>query len=86
MYGASAHTYLHVSVGLFESRLCRESRGPRSLRAFPWRPAHERFGALLARAVDETGSVQPDIARYNTLGYRFGAVVRHPVHRRLTTI
>ena len=34
---------------------------------------------LLARATDETGATQPDTAPYNTLGYLFGAVVRHPV-------
>jgi DMSO/TMAO reductase YedYZ molybdopterin-dependent catalytic subunit len=43
-----------------------------------WRPApgdHE----LLARATDVTGRTQPDVAAYNTLGYLFGAVARHPV-------
>ena len=34
---------------------------------------------LLARATDTTGAVQPDVATYNTLGYLFGATVRHPV-------
>lgn len=34
---------------------------------------------LLARATDVTGFRQPDVAEYNTLGYLFGAVVRHPV-------
>ncbi|TQL99305.1 secreted protein [Actinoallomurus bryophytorum] len=46
---------------------------------FPWRPAHQGPYELLARAVDETGHAQPDTARYNTLGYLFDAVVRHPV-------
>ncbi|GAA2632293.1 sulfite oxidase [Paractinoplanes durhamensis] len=43
-----------------------------------WRPAagaHE----LLARATDVCGVRQPDVARYNTLGYLFDAVVRVPV-------
>jgi DMSO/TMAO reductase YedYZ molybdopterin-dependent catalytic subunit len=43
-----------------------------------WRPApgdHE----LLARATDVHGTVQPEVTRYNTLGYLFDAVVRHPV-------
>jgi len=43
-----------------------------------WRPAagaHE----LLARATDVHGNTQPDVAAYNTLGYLFDAVVRHPV-------
>lgn len=43
-----------------------------------WRPTagqHE----LLARATDIHGHTQPDATRYNTLGYLFDAVVRHPV-------
>jgi DMSO/TMAO reductase YedYZ molybdopterin-dependent catalytic subunit len=59
----------------------REQRGGRAwLRwEFPWRPPGPGSYELLARAVDETGTAQPDIARYNTLGYLFGAVARHPV-------
>jgi DMSO/TMAO reductase YedYZ molybdopterin-dependent catalytic subunit len=37
--------------------------------------AHE----LLARATDAHGTTQPEVARYNTLGYLFDAVVRVPV-------
>ncbi|WP_106403632.1 sulfite oxidase [Actinocorallia populi] len=48
-----------------------------------WRYVWERPAkgshVLLARAVDETGAVQPDTEPHNTLGYLFGAVVRHPV-------
>jgi DMSO/TMAO reductase YedYZ molybdopterin-dependent catalytic subunit len=43
-----------------------------------WQPAagtHE----LLARATDVHGNTQPDVARYNTLGYLFDAVARIPV-------
>ncbi|HEY0535017.1 MAG TPA: sulfite oxidase [Actinoplanes sp.] len=43
-----------------------------------WRPTagdHQ----LLARATDIHGHTQPDAARYNTLGYLFDGVVRHPV-------
>jgi DMSO/TMAO reductase YedYZ molybdopterin-dependent catalytic subunit len=43
-----------------------------------WTPAagaHE----LLARATDVRGNTQPDVARFNTLGYLFDAVVRVPV-------
>ncbi|MFC7533327.1 sulfite oxidase [Actinoplanes sp. GCM10030250] len=43
-----------------------------------WTPAagaHE----LLARATDVKGNTQPDVARFNTLGYVFDAVVRVPV-------
>ncbi len=46
---------------------------------FPWRPEHAGPYTLLARATDTTGAAQPDVAPYNTLGYHFGAVVRHPV-------
>ncbi|GAA2578949.1 sulfite oxidase [Actinomadura fulvescens] len=46
---------------------------------FPWRPKAPGRYELLARAVDETGAGQPATAPYNTLGYLFGAVVRHPV-------
>lgn len=34
---------------------------------------------LLARATDELGRTQPDVAAYNPNGYFFDAVVRHPV-------
>jgi DMSO/TMAO reductase YedYZ molybdopterin-dependent catalytic subunit len=47
---------------------------------YPWRcPDTTGRRELLARATDETGATQPDTAPYNTLGYLFGAVVRHPV-------
>jgi DMSO/TMAO reductase YedYZ molybdopterin-dependent catalytic subunit len=46
---------------------------------FPWRPDGTGPRTLLARATDTTGATQPDTARYNTLGYLFDAVVRHPV-------
>ncbi|GAA4625710.1 hypothetical protein GCM10023196_030930 [Actinoallomurus vinaceus] len=45
----------------------------------PWRPPAPGSYELLARATDGTGATQPDVAPYNTLGYLFGAVVRHPV-------
>ncbi len=45
----------------------------------PWRPERPGRHELLARATDETGATQPATAPYNTLGYLFGAVVRHPV-------
>jgi len=45
----------------------------------PWTPSGTGAHTLLARATDATGAVQPDSAAYNTLGYLFGAVVRHPV-------
>jgi DMSO/TMAO reductase YedYZ molybdopterin-dependent catalytic subunit len=43
-----------------------------------WRPS-EGSHELLARATDVHGNTQPEVTRYNTLGYLFDAVVRHPV-------
>jgi DMSO/TMAO reductase YedYZ molybdopterin-dependent catalytic subunit len=43
-----------------------------------WRPS-EGTHELLARATDVHGTTQPDVARYNTLGYLFDAVARVPV-------
>ncbi|MBL7257544.1 sulfite oxidase [Paractinoplanes lichenicola] len=43
-----------------------------------WRPA-EGPHVLQARATDVRGNVQPDVARFNTLGYLFDAVVKVPV-------
>jgi hypothetical protein len=34
---------------------------------------------LMARATDQAGRTQPDVAAYNPNGYFFDAVVRHPV-------
>ena len=45
----------------------------------PWQPATPGPTTLLARATDVTGATQPDRATYNTMGYLFDAVVRHPV-------
>jgi DMSO/TMAO reductase YedYZ molybdopterin-dependent catalytic subunit len=45
----------------------------------PWRPEGTGPRTLMARATDATGMTQPDVVPYNTLGYLFGAVVRHPV-------
>jgi DMSO/TMAO reductase YedYZ molybdopterin-dependent catalytic subunit len=44
-----------------------------------WLPPAAGAYELRARAVDVHGNTQPDVARYNTLGYLFDAVVRHPV-------
>jgi DMSO/TMAO reductase YedYZ molybdopterin-dependent catalytic subunit len=46
---------------------------------YPWHPRSAGAYELLARATDDTGATQPDTAAFNTLGYLFGAVVRHPV-------
>jgi DMSO/TMAO reductase YedYZ molybdopterin-dependent catalytic subunit len=58
--------------------------GPRTASAwlsweFRWTPREAGAHTLLARATDETGGTQPERVPYNTLGYLFGAVVRHPV-------
>ena len=45
----------------------------------PWRPQTSGPTQLLARATDTAGRTQPDAVPYNTGGYLFGAVVRHPV-------
>jgi DMSO/TMAO reductase YedYZ molybdopterin-dependent catalytic subunit len=44
-----------------------------------WCPGTVGTHELRSRATDRTGVAQPDVAPYNTLGYLFGAVVRHPV-------
>ncbi|BCB90403.1 hypothetical protein Psuf_077160 [Phytohabitans suffuscus] len=44
----------------------------------PWHPAPGTY-TLRARAADVAGVTQPDTVPHNTLGYLFGAVVRHPV-------
>jgi DMSO/TMAO reductase YedYZ molybdopterin-dependent catalytic subunit len=46
---------------------------------FDWRPAGPGPYELRARATDRAGVTQPDVVPYNTLGYLFGGVVRHPV-------
>jgi DMSO/TMAO reductase YedYZ molybdopterin-dependent catalytic subunit len=46
---------------------------------FDWRPTAPGAFELLARATDERGTSQPDTTPYNTLGYLFDGVVRHPV-------
>jgi DMSO/TMAO reductase YedYZ molybdopterin-dependent catalytic subunit len=45
---------------------------------YPWHPAPGAY-TLRARATDVTGATQPDAVPHNTLGYLFGAIVRHPV-------
>ncbi|MFI6986202.1 sulfite oxidase [Embleya sp. NPDC050154] len=44
-----------------------------------WRPTTTGPTELLARASDTSGRVQPDRSTFNTQGYFFDAVVRHPV-------
>jgi len=44
-----------------------------------WTPPGTGTYELLARATDTTGRTQPDTVPFNTNGYLFWAVVRHPV-------
>jgi DMSO/TMAO reductase YedYZ molybdopterin-dependent catalytic subunit len=44
-----------------------------------WQPPAPGPYTLRARATDVTGATQPDQAAYNTLGYLFDGVVKHPV-------
>lgn len=44
-----------------------------------WHPVSPGNRVLLARASDGTGATQPDSVPFNTQGYLFGAVARHPV-------
>lgn len=45
----------------------------------PWQPHTRGATELLARATDMAGRRQPDRTAFNTQGYLFDAVVRHPV-------
>jgi DMSO/TMAO reductase YedYZ molybdopterin-dependent catalytic subunit len=47
--------------------------------AFDWTPRHAGERALIARATDARGEVQPEAVPFNTGGYRFWATIRHPV-------
>jgi hypothetical protein len=46
---------------------------------FPWTPPGPGNYALQARATDWAGRTQPATVPFNTLGYLFWAVVKHPV-------
>ena len=46
------------------------------------RPGPPGETALLARATDETGVIQPDTVPFNRDGYQFWAVARHPISVR----
>ena len=81
--GRIRHTEVSVDGGRTWRRARLRDRHP-SPRGWvrwelPWRPERPGRYELLARATDETGTTQPATAPYNTLGYLFGAVVRHPV-------
>jgi hypothetical protein len=44
-----------------------------------WRPPGPGSYQLLSRATDWAGTTQPETVPFNTNGYQFWAVVRHPV-------
>jgi DMSO/TMAO reductase YedYZ molybdopterin-dependent catalytic subunit len=46
---------------------------------FPWRTPGPGSYTLQARATDITGATQPATATFNTLGYQFDGIVKHPV-------
>ena len=46
---------------------------------FPWRTPGPGSYTLQARATDVTGATQPATVTYNTNGYLFDGIVRHPV-------
>jgi len=46
---------------------------------FPWRTPGPGSCMLQARATDSAGLTQPASATFNTLGYQFDGIVRHPV-------
>jgi DMSO/TMAO reductase YedYZ molybdopterin-dependent catalytic subunit len=46
---------------------------------FPWRTPGPGSYAVQARATDITGATQPAAVTYNTWGYLFDGIVRHPV-------
>jgi hypothetical protein len=48
--------------------------------AFDWTPKRPGERALIARAADQRGHVQPDAVPFNTGGCQFWATIRHPVH------
>ncbi|REE99611.1 sulfite oxidase [Thermomonospora umbrina] len=76
----------HVEVSVDGGRTWSRAtpRGPHPSRSwllweYRWRCPGPGEYELLARATDETGTAQPDTTPYNTAGYLFDAVVRHPV-------
>ncbi|HEX2316530.1 MAG TPA: sulfite oxidase [Thermomonospora sp.] len=76
----------HVEVSVDGGRTWRRAtpRGPHPARGwllweYHWRCPGPGAYELLARATDETGATQPETTPYNTAGYLFDAVVRHPV-------
>lgn len=57
----------------------RGSGDPWQLWEFPWVTPAAGSCTLRARATDITGATQPTTATYNTLGYLFDAIGKHPI-------
>jgi hypothetical protein len=75
-----------VDVSTDSGRTWRPAQleGPNQARTWtrwslPWTPGAPGPTQLLARASDTAGRTQPDTVPFNTGGYLFGAVVKHPV-------
>lgn len=82
--GAAAIESVDVSVDGGRTWLSPVLRGPNGKHAWvrwelPWTPAEPGRYELLARATDRLGRRQPDTVPFNSEGYLFWAVVRHPV-------
>jgi DMSO/TMAO reductase YedYZ molybdopterin-dependent catalytic subunit len=74
------HDHHHPADGWRRARL----NGPNLPHAWvrwtiDWQPRAAGSYELLARATDRAGTTQPDTVPFNTGGYQFWAVVRHPV-------
>lgn len=75
---------VEISVDGGHTWRAAHTHGPRLARAwapwhFAWAPKEPGEYVLMARATDETGATQPVEARFNTNGYLFDGVIRHPV-------
>jgi hypothetical protein len=76
----------HVDVSLdggthWQSAQMRDPAVPNTWRRWDltWHPNRAGPYELLARATDRSGTTQPDHTVFNTQGYLFDAIVRHPV-------
>lgn len=80
--GRIAHTEISTDGGLHWHRALARGRGSPAawqLWEFPWHTPRQGAYELRARATDITGATQPVTVPYNTGGYLFGGIVRHPI-------
>lgn len=82
--GAAPIQRVEVSLDGGESWQSPRLTGPNGKHSWtrwevPWQPMTAGGYELLARATDELGRTQPDSVPFNSEGYLFWAVVRHPV-------